>query len=129
VPTWSQTKYPNSRLVVATILAGDSISNVVSMAGLILYAIEVPAAFLGPAVSLSLRQPGGAPFDLYSSEGDEVLLIVTSAGIIVGVDQQKNELLTMRLASDIQIRAGSASAPVAQAVDVDIILHGSIYPY
>ena len=113
-------------IINVLIPSGSAVSATVHLEGLIPYFIEVPANWSGPGISLQTARPGNVPANLYDSSGNEVMLMVTGGpGTNITIDQQRNELGSLRSASDVVLRAGSAEAPVDQGSNVTLVLHCS----
>lgn len=109
------------RSVDAIIADGGSLSESVVTGGLRLIGIKVPPEFIGTMITFQASIGGGFK-DLYSDAGDEIMVWVTAADSVIGIDAQRNELETLRWATHMKIRAGTHSSPAPQTGDQAITL-------
>lgn len=102
--------------IPVTISDGESLSAEASTGGHRLIGVEIPAGFDAPSLTFQAKI-GTTHKDLYSDAGDEILLVVLTAGSIIGIDTQRNELEAVRFAHKMKVRAGSSGAPAPQTGD------------
>jgi len=110
--------YPGTKSAVATIAAGESLSDAVECNGEDIVRISMPAAWTDAELTFQVSDDDGATFrDLYMEWGIELGCWVTAGSSI-----ETSVFLCLHNIDQIKVRSGTSGAPVAQAAERLVIL-------
>jgi hypothetical protein len=106
------------------IQAGESLSNFVDLTGKDIIRLTMPAGWNSANITFQISSDGNNYNDLFTYEGTEVTMVVTTAATVV----IREDSAIKNAAAFLKIRSGTRAFPVPQSQQRDFVLAVSPAP-